>query len=160
MAVLTTNAKRRVVGVVLALLVAWPGVHYWMVTVGHADPWRLFGWAMYCQPRPAPRMFVAARERGDATPFDPDLDIERDPHAIDLRELQRRAGRELMTESEYARRQLWGRFAGRPDAVADRIFAMQPQVDRLRIGVRVPHIDPSTGRQAFRRSNFYYRRGD
>jgi hypothetical protein len=155
---LTTRMKRRALAGVLALLLVWPFAHYLMVVYGHVDPWRLFGWAMYCQPRPAPRVYVVARSKDDPSELPTTGRIERQPHVVEVGELQRLLGRPLLTSAEYASRQLWGRLAGSPDALAHRIFEARPNFDRLRIGVLVPYLDPRTGAQGFRRTDYSFRR--
>ncbi|MDJ0847690.1 MAG: hypothetical protein QNK04_04815 [Myxococcota bacterium] len=44
--------KRRLVSAFLVLFASWPGVHYALVRAYDVDPWKLFGWAMYCVPGP------------------------------------------------------------------------------------------------------------
>ena len=44
--------KRRILGVGLVVFAIWPLVQYALVVRYDVDPWKLFGWAMYCVPGP------------------------------------------------------------------------------------------------------------
>jgi hypothetical protein len=44
-------ARTRAAVVMLALLAAWPYAHRVLVERYHLDPWRYFGFAMYCYPK-------------------------------------------------------------------------------------------------------------
>ena len=44
--------KRRLVMMLLISLAVWPLVHRTLVVRYDLNPWRLFGWAMYCTPIP------------------------------------------------------------------------------------------------------------
>ena len=46
------RTKRRLVVFGLAAFTIWPLVHRGLVARYDTNPWRLFGWAMYCVPRP------------------------------------------------------------------------------------------------------------
>ena len=40
----------RTAGIVLVLIMVWPFVHRGLVVVADVNPWKLFGFAMYCTP--------------------------------------------------------------------------------------------------------------
>ncbi len=58
--------KRRLVSLFLVLFALWPLAQYALVRVYGTDPWKLFGWAMYCVPGPMKTVRVILIEEGGA----------------------------------------------------------------------------------------------
>jgi len=52
--------KRRLVGLFLVAFALWPLLHFAATTRYGVDPWKLFGWAMYCVPGPLKTLRVVA----------------------------------------------------------------------------------------------------
>ena len=48
---MSLRAKQYVLAGLLLLLALWPLAHRALVVRYRVDPWRLFGWAMYCTPK-------------------------------------------------------------------------------------------------------------
>lgn len=122
-------AKQRLVVAVLALLALWPLAHRTLVAQARVDPWRFFGWAMYCTPK-LPVMVQLIAEIGRA----------RLPLVAET--LPRPTRRAVQTLGRQ--RALWGTFA-RADAVAARILADRPDLDAIEIVLRHWYLDPATG---------------
>lgn len=53
------ETKRRIVTVALVVLTLWPTAHYGIVAATGLNPWKWFGWAMYCVPARRVRTDVA-----------------------------------------------------------------------------------------------------
>ena len=47
---MSPRAKARLVGTLICLIALWPIAHRQLVTRFDVDPWKLFGFAMYCTP--------------------------------------------------------------------------------------------------------------
>jgi hypothetical protein len=71
---LSAQAKARLCGALLALVALWPLLHRPLVVIADVDPWKLFGFAIYCTPHHVSvdlidRSRAPAREiRGDELP--------------------------------------------------------------------------------------------
>ncbi|HSQ00629.1 MAG TPA: hypothetical protein VL049_25680, partial [Candidatus Dormibacteraeota bacterium] len=63
-------AKQRLVVSVLAVLALWPLAHRALVWRYDLDPWRFFGWAMYCTPRLPVDVSLFAVEDGARVPVE------------------------------------------------------------------------------------------
>lgn len=63
------NTRRLVVTVVLCMLIVWPAAHRMLVARYDTNPWKLFGWAMYCRPPIVVRL--AIEPTGAVYPSDP-----------------------------------------------------------------------------------------
>ena len=139
---MTLAAKQRLVVAVLLVLALWPLAHRALVAQTRVDPWRFFGWAMYCTPK-LPVMVQLIAEVGRA----------RVPLAIE--ELPRPARRAVHRLS--AQRALWGTFAS-PDAVGAHALASRPEVDAIVVVLRHWYLDPATGHIAEARYRHRYAR--
>ncbi|MGD9762297.1 MAG: hypothetical protein AB7V27_01090 [Candidatus Binatia bacterium] len=139
---MTLAGKQRLVFCVLSLLAAWPLAHMALVARYHIDPWRFFGWAMYCTPKFPVQMTVyevvdGRRARIALRDFEPAL---------------RRSARRLMSQ-----RLLWGRLAP-VDRFGHTALATRPAADAIEVGVSHWYLDPSTARIAARRDTYRYTR--
>lgn len=101
-------AKRRAALVALLLAVmVWPVAHRGLVEVYGVSPWKLFGWAMYCRPKPESVTRLGL----------PDGEEVRWMRARDLSDGVREA-----LEAYHARWRVLGRLV-EPAQVAERFFA-------------------------------------
>ena len=117
---MTAHAKARLVGSLLLAIALWPIAHRQLVVHQDVNPWKLFGFAMYCTPHD---VVVDLVDRSGAAPQ------RLDPAAFPapLRESYQRFA---------ARRAVLGRFVA-PDALARDAFAALPELRGLTIAVSV-----------------------
>lgn len=82
--------KRRILTVGLVLFALWPLAQHVLVRSQGADPWRLFGWAMYCVPGPMKtvRVVEVARD-GRSVVLDPRSYDPADQHEVDVFRIRR-----------------------------------------------------------------------
>jgi hypothetical protein len=125
---LTLAAKQRLVVAVLAVLAAWPLAHRALVQRYDLDPWRFFGWAMYCTPKLPADVYLFAIENGARIPVSFD----------ELTPAQRRSVYALR-----ARRVLWGTFAS-PSRAGAAVLAARPKADVAEVVVSKWYLDPTT----------------
>jgi hypothetical protein len=121
--------KRRIVQVVLIGLALWPLAHYALVLRFGTDPWRLFGWAMYCVPGPMKTVRV--------------IELSRDGGA---REVPRREQGEAVwrTVSRYrVLRQALGDLAG-AEPTARRVLELRPDWEGVALPVLSLVLDRET----------------
>lgn len=128
-------SKRRIVSVGLVLFAAWPLVQH-ALTVHHGvDPWRLFGWAMYCVPGPMKtvRIVEVARDgRFQVLPrSDYGADVQRAVDAFRLR------------------RQGLGTLAS-GDALAALVLERHPDWQGVALPVLTVYLDRKTARTRLR----------
>lgn len=139
---MTLAGKQRLVVALLGLLAVWPLVHAGLVARYHIDPWRFFGWAMYCTPKLPVRVSIYER-RGDA----------RVPIAArDLDPTLRQARRRLLN-----RRRRWGILAP-VDGFGRQLLAARPAAEAIEIELDHWYLDPASARIAARSETFTYRR--
>jgi hypothetical protein len=138
---LTLAAKQRLVVAVLAALAVWPIAHRALVVHARIDPWRFFGWAMYCTPK-LPVMVQAIATHGRAR-------IPLSTATLPP-ELQRAVYR------FSHRRAQWGTFE-RPDALGARLLAHQSDADAIDISVRHWYLDAPTA--TIKEARYKYRYG-
>ena len=125
---MTLAGKQRLVVGVLAVLAVWPLAHRALVWRYDLDPWRFFGWAMYCTPKLPTDVFLFATEHDD-----------RQAVAIEsLTPQQRRA-----VSSLRKRRALWGTLAS-PDRAGAALLAARPQAESVEVLVSKWYLDPET----------------
>jgi hypothetical protein len=117
---LSPHAKARLVGSIVLAIALWPIAHRQLVVRMDVNPWKLFGFAMYCTPHD---LVVDLVDRGGAEPRR--LDPDAFPPA--LRESHQRFA---------ARRSVLGRFVA-PDALAADAFAALPELRALTVAVSV-----------------------
>lgn len=116
------EGKKRLLKVMLVLFAIWPVVHGFLVERYVINPWRLFGWAMYCVPTYEPQVrffgFSDGKSGEIVFPSDhPQAEIER------IRYIR-------------ARGQI-GELAS-PDVLAAELFEIYPKLDGLAIDVSHP----------------------
>lgn len=141
---LSPAAKSRTALLALAALVIWPVLHFTMVQKYELNPWKFFGFAMYCSPTLPVRANIEVIEDGKSMSIDPNQ--------------LSRAGRGAMRRFVVSRGVL-GTFED-PDPVAAWVFHLRPQAEEVRIEVLHAHIDRGTGRIVEDRYPYEYRRGD
>ncbi len=125
---MTLAAKQRLVVAVLAVLAAWPLAHRALVTRYDLDPWRFFGWAMYCTPKLPADVSLFTIENGVRIPVSFD----------DLTPAQRRS-----VDALRARRVLWGTLAS-PSRAGAAVLAARPNADVAEVVVSKWYLDPTT----------------
>lgn len=125
---LGVETKRRILVVMLVLFTAWPVAHGFLVERYLINPWRLFGWAMYCVPtyEPQVRFFGFSKGKTGEIVFPSDR-----PRA----ELER-------IRYIRARGQI-GALAS-PEVLAAELFEIYPELDGLAIDVSHPVYLPAT----------------
>lgn len=114
------ETKRRIVRVAIGAFLIWPIVHFSLVRLYGADPWRLGGWGMYVVPQLD--TFVQARE------LDGDRESLISPDSL--------ADSSLALLMAYQHRwEALGRLAT-PDAVARDLLGGRPGVEGVVIATR------------------------
>jgi hypothetical protein len=140
---LSAQAKARLCGALLALVALWPLLHRPLVVIADVDPWKLFGFAMYCTPHHVSvdlidRSRAPAREiRGDELPPALRTDLQR----------------------FSARRETLGRLAS-PDPLGRDVLAALPGVERLTIAITVTRLAFAGSELASHTRLHGYDRGD
>lgn len=127
--------KTAAVAVLLVAFTLWPIVHHAVAKSYFVNPWRLFGWAMYCVPIYQPKLrFFTTRD-------DQRLEIayprvSRDNALSYDRFLAHRAQLGMLVE---------------PDALGETFFRQYPQLDRVTVHLTQPvyHYDSDRIREAF-----------
>jgi hypothetical protein len=137
---MTLAAKQRLVVAALAVLAAWPLAHRAVVARYGLDPWRFFGWAMYCTPKLPVRIELRERRAGAVSEI-ATRDLPRDA---------RRAASKLKK-----RRALWGTLAS-PAGLAAALAASRPDAEGFEIVVERWYLDPATAHIATRRHAYQY----
>lgn len=125
---MTLAGKQRLVVAALAVLAVWPLAHRALVVRYDLDPWRFFGWAMYCTPKLPASIALFAIEQDVRTP-------------VELRSLPRRERRAV--HALRRRRALWGRLAS-ADRVGAILLAARPQAQAVEVVVTKLYLDPRT----------------
>ena len=139
---MTITAKQRLVVAALAVLAVWPLAHRALVVRYDLDPWRFFGWAMYCTPKLPTDIYLFTVENGVRVPVEP----------RSLTPAQRR--------SVYAlqhRRSIWGSLAS-PERVGSAILAAKPDADIVEVVVSKWYLDPATAHIATREEHHRFKR--
>ena len=125
---MTLAAKQRLVVAVLAVLAAWPLAHRALVRRYDLDPWRFFGWAMYCTPKLPADVYLFTIENGVRTAVPVD----------ELTPAHRRSVYALR-----ARRGLWGTLAS-PSRAGAALLAARPNAAAVEVVVSKWYLDPTT----------------
>ena len=125
---MTLAAKQRLVAGVLVVLAAWPLAHRVLVWRYDLDPWRFFGWAMYCTPKLPAEVHLFAYEKGERVPV-PTSALSRP---------QRRAVYGLRR-----RRVVWGTLAS-PERAGAALLAARPDADAVEVVVEKWYLDTET----------------
>ena len=95
--------KRRILSVGLVLFALWPLAQHALVRTQGVDPWRLFGWAMYCVPGPMKTVRVVEVSRdGRFQVLDPERYDAAGQHAVDVFRIRRQGLGHLETGDDLA----------------------------------------------------------
>lgn len=116
---MTLRGKKLFVGAILLAVTVWPAAHRLLVARYDMSPWKFFGWAMYCRP---PSQISVVIDRPGMNSGDPPSTFTA-PVDWDVR------------ISRFLR---WRKHAGsivRPDRLARIVFAQNPDVSEVTIGV-------------------------
>jgi hypothetical protein len=127
--------------VLLGLLVCWPLVHRSLVAEYGLNPWKFFGFAMYCVPTLKPRVSLHVDYGGRIEK----LELG-GAHLAPLRFEIEKFGRE---------RGVWGDLA-RPDRVAEALFEVLTRAKGVEIEVIDPYFDLDTAKIAVYRPRYRY----
>jgi hypothetical protein len=127
---LTPAAKARIALVGLVALLVWPPVHWRLVEKKALDPWKFFGFAMYCRPSIPPTLDAWLLVDGRRADYPPRKWPATGSAAL----------RAFLRD-----RQSLGTWRP-PNGVAQVIFGMRPDADQILLVVRHPRIDRATGR--------------
>ena len=141
------SLKRRAVLLLLSLFAVWPVAHGYLVEHYSVNPWRLFGWAMYCVPtyEPQIRFFgIVNNDRGERGRGEIEFPRHYPPAQVQL---------ELFIRS---RGQL-GDLAS-AEVLAAELFDFYPKLDGLMIAISHPiyrsdssRFEPEISRYSFER---------
>lgn len=139
------EVKRRLVIGALAVVTMWPLAHRALVAWFALNPWKFYGWAMFCIPNP--RTFAALYE------FDGD-------RPIPLRPGRLRAEDERAVREYAAQWQMLGRLTPRSSiaAIAHRLLDEDPHLQRVGVIVTQLTLDATTARIAPRQEAHVYER--
>ena len=125
---MTLAGKQRLVVAMLAVLAAWPLAHRALVVRYDLDPWRFFGWAMYCTPKLPATISLFAIEDGVRQP-------------VEIRSLSRDGRRAIAVLRR--RRSLWGTLAS-PDRAGQALLAARPDAEAVEVVVSKLYLNPAT----------------
>lgn len=134
---MSTRTKARLAGTLLALVAVWPLAHRQLVTRYDVNPWKLYGFAMYCTPHLV-AVDLIDRTRPPARRIPP----EELPAALRER-----------YERYVARRSTLGWFVPPQDLARD-VLAALPEVGDLGVAVTVSRL-PFAGTELESRTRFY-----
>jgi len=131
-----THHKRTIVVSILLLLALWPPIHRLLVVGCDFNPWKWYGWSMYC---------TQFRDRIRVDTFPP-VALTGDPRGL-------RATLRLHRDC----RALGAFFT--PDRFASDVFQFYPQVQQIDVLTQRAYLDRETGRLQNRPvREFTYRR--
>ena len=117
--------KRRVIIIGLVVFTLWPLAHRALVARFEINPWKLFGWAMYCVPNPKTSIQVYEL-KGDR-----------------MRRLAPEGADDVDMGTYNFRRGILGRLASPKDLV-HRTFQRHPDFEGLSVVVDRYHVDWQT----------------
>jgi hypothetical protein len=137
-----TRWKARLVLAGLIVLLSWPFAHYRLVQEYELDPWRFFGFAMYCRP---------------TLPVEVTLEVQAGADRLRLEEEDLPLDGRRVTAGFRRARTLLGRLHP-PGSVAAWAFRTYPTAREVAVEVRRAVIDPATGRVAVEARPYRYRR--
>lgn len=139
---MTARGKARLIGTVVLAIAVWPIAHRLLVVRMDVNPWKLYGFAMYCTPH---EVVVDVIDRSSGAPR------RLDPAAFPppLRESHQRF---------EARRSVLGRLAA-PDALAADAFAALPELRALTVAVSIFSLEPGQASITRRTQLYPFARG-
>lgn len=130
--------KQRILSIALAAFALWPALHHIATVTFDMNPWKLFGWSMYCVPRRWVDVDITLRDESGGRP------LEYRQNEADLTALV----------DDYAnRRWVYGHLQP-PDRVAKRLFAKYPDASEFTIYVHQLSFDRASS--FYRRQSFEY----
>ena len=132
------SIKKRIVVSTLLVLTVWPVVHYVVAQITGFNPWKGFGWAMYCVP---PWHFEVK-----ARPINP-------PQQSQLGQPAAQALQQVQTDFLKTRGAV-GPLA-KPNKLAAAIFFLDPGVNTIEIHVLQGGVDRTTARYVEEWSHVY-----
>jgi len=130
--------KQRLLVLALACFALWPAVHHVATVSFDMNPWKLFGWSMYCVPRRWVDVAIVMRDTSGEHP------LEYHQGQADL----------AAVVDDYANRRWVYGWPYTPDRVAKRLFAKYPDASQFTIHVHQLSFDRATSR--YRRETFEY----
>ena len=137
------TTKRRIVQVLLVLFMVWPLVHVQVVETYDVNPWRLFGWAMYCVPtyEPSVRVFGWVDDGSGELVLPPDPRVQME---LELFIRQRGQVGDLASA----------------EVLAAELFRVYPRLEGLTVAVSHPIYQRETAsfESVIRRQDFRHRR--
>ncbi len=134
------ETKKRIVFAALMLVVVWPLVHHGLVRRYEINPWKFFGWSMYCiQPGRLELLFFPVADGGESPKW----------YAGQPAELTDAIGEYLN------RRRVWGLLLP-PDEVASAVFDHAPRLNKVRLEVSETVMDTRTSRLGQRTHQYFY----
>lgn len=137
---MTTTTKRRIVGLAMTGLSAWPCAQMWLVARYDLSPWKLAGWGMYAAPRPE---FLG-------------LEIFGGPVGAEGEKLTSPNPELSQAANDFLERWRWlGRLA-QPDEVASLVRQQHPEWASIRIVAYKPVLDRATSRVVLSETPFEY----
>ncbi len=127
--------KTSVIGLLLAAFAIWPLLHHVVAKRYFVNPWRLFGWAMYCVPvyQPQVRFFTT-----------------RDGQLLEIAYPRVSSDNALAYDRFLRQRPQLGTLA-EPGALGRVFFRQYPQLDQVTVQVTQPvyHYDTDRIREAY-----------
>lgn len=132
--------QRAVIGMLL-VVAFWPLVHRALVARYDLNPWKFFGFAMYCVPTLEPQIRLHVDYGGRIEALDPSP-----RHFARVR---------FEIEAFKHDRGIWGDLAT-PDRIAQALFDVLTRVEGLEVEVIDPYFDLETSRIAVRRPRYRY----
>ncbi len=132
---MSLRRKRIAVGLLLAVFAVWPLLHHLVAKRYFVNPWRLFGWAMYCVPVYQPQVrFFTTRDGQRLEIAYPR--VSRDNALAHQRFLRQRPHLGTLVE---------------PEDLAQTFFRQYPQLEQVTVHVTQPvyHYDSDRIRDAY-----------
>jgi hypothetical protein len=141
---LSIQRKKKLLVLLLAIVTLWPLVHRRLVAEYGLNPWKFFGFAMYCVPSLTPqvRLHVDYGERVEK------LDVGA-RHFAKLR---------FELASFVQDRSMWGRLA-RPDEVGEAVLEVLTSIEGVEVEVIDAFFDLETAKIAVERTRYAYPNG-
>lgn len=121
--------KRRILGAFLVCFALWPLVQHALVRAYGVDPWKLFGWAMYCIPGPMKTVRVVL------------VDADGGLRRLDL--LRYTQEEQALVDRFRERRRALGRLAS-AESLAGEMLALHPEAAGVFVPVLSFVLDPDT----------------
>ena len=114
--------KRRIIIVFLVAFTLWPLAHRAMVAAFNINPWKFYGWAMFCVPNPKTTVGVFAIKGGESVRLSPTKADRVDQSAYNFR------------------RGILGSLTS-PNDFARALLRRHPEVDGVGVVVVQYHVD-------------------